>query len=528
MRAKWEISSRDEFKRHYKTHLTFFTFWGVLSLLILLSLPERAWEIKFHGLVAIGLIGLWRYTWFILNVINAFIYKTIVFPKLKRKAFSLPQKYPRRLYFMIPSYKEDFEVSRQVFTALATEVYKIPSEVYVFVAVATEEEARFIANVVKSHDPLNRIYIKFLRQEMGKRVAMGHTLRAIARHFNYPLNWHEDYYNDVVVFMDGDTVLGKDCLKRSLPYFRAFPDLGAVTTDEGINYLGTNPLIYHWYKLKFAQRHLMMMSHSLYKKVLTLTGRLSFFRAPVVLSEEFIRYIEADHLDHYLFGRFRFLMGDDKSTWFYLLKNGWKMLYIPDALAWSTEDRSGNFFKVSASLMFRWYGNMLRNNWRAIKLGPKKIGSFFIWLAIIDQRISMWTTLVGPVGVTLLSLFISPFYWAFYIVWVIWVRMFQIFIIDLFAKLNPYIIHLPLLLYNQWVGAVIKIYASMNLSKQRWAKKASQAVEAQIKDYRLARQLLKVIITLFFTFSFIFLVGAYVGVFKIGTIILLLKFIMEG
>ena len=527
MRAKWEISSRDEFVRNWKKDLGFFLFWGSVSFIILYSLPERAWDLKFHGLIAIGIIGIWRYSWFLLNVINAFIYKNFVFPKLKKKAFNSFLKYPRRVYFMIPSYKEDFEVSRQVFTALALEVYKIPSEVYVFVAVGSKEEAKFIERIIKIHDPLNRIYVRFLKQEMGKRVAMGHTLRAIARHFNYPLNWHEDYYNDVVIFMDGDTVLGRDVLKRTLPYFRAFPNLGAVTTDEGINYLGTNPVIYLWYKLKFAQRHLLMMSHSLHRKVLTLTGRLSLFRAPIVLSEEFIRYVEADHLDHYLFGRFRFLMGDDKSTWFYLLKNGWDMLYIPDAIAWSTEDRSGNFFKVSASLMFRWYGNMLRNNWRAIKLGPKKIKSFFIWWAILDQRISMWTTLVGPLGVTLLSFFISPYYWAFYIVWVIWTRMLQILIIDLFSKLNPSIIHLLLLLYNQWVGAVIKIYASANLAKQKWAKKTSQVVETQIEDYRLARQILKVVIALFFTFSFIFLVGAYVGIFKIETIILLLNFIIE-
>ena len=528
MRAKWEISSRDEFIRDWKKNIVFFLFWASVSLFILIFLPERAWEIKFHGLIAIGIIGIWRYLWFLINVINAFIYRYFVFPQLKKKAFKSPFKYPKRVYFMIPSYKEDFEVSRQVFTALALEVYKIPSEVYVFVAVGSDEEAKYIERIIKIHDPLNRIYVKFLRQEMGKRVAMGHTLRAIARHFNYPLNWHEDYHNDVVIFMDGDTVLGRDVLRKTLPYFRTFPNEGAITTDEGINYLGKNPVIYLWYKLKFAQRHLLMMSHSLYKKVLTLTGRLSLFRAPIVLSEDFIRYIEADYLDHYLFGRFRFLMGDDKSTWFYLLKEGWDMLYIPDAIAWSTEDRSGNFFKVSASLMFRWYGNMLRNNWRAIKLGPKKIGSFFIWLAILDQRISMWTTLVGPVGVTLLSLFISPFYWAFYIVWVIWTRMMQILVIDLFSKLNPSIIHLLLLLYNQWAGAIIKIYASANLSKQRWAKKTSQAVEAQIEDYKLARKVLHIVIILFFTFSFIIFIGIYIGVFKVENVVLLLKFMLQG
>ncbi|NPA42207.1 MAG: glycosyltransferase [Aquificae bacterium] len=518
MKAKWEISSRDEFKRDYLSTAFFVVLWVGISLVILLSLPERAWSIKLQGLVAIAFIGIWRYSWFMLNVVNALVFKYLKFPEIKKKAFSVDNPYPKRLYFMIPSYKEAFEVSAQVFKALAIEVYKIPSEVYVYVSVGSEEEAHFIESVVRANDPARRINLVFLKQEMGKRVAMGHTLRAIARHFNNPLNWHPDYRNDIVVFMDGDTVMGRNSLLKTLPYFRAFPRLGALTTDEGINYIGRSKWIYLWYKLKFAKRHLMMMSHSLHWKVLTLTGRWSAFRANIVLSEEFIRYVEADHIDHYLFGRFRFLMGDDKSTWFYLLKEGWDMLYIPDAIVWSTEDRTGNFFKITGSLMFRWYGNMLRNNWRAIKLGPYRIGSWFIWWALVDQRISMWTTLVGPTGATLLSLFVSPFYWVFYLVWAIWVRVIQILILDLVTKLNPHPVHLLQHLYDQWVGSIIKIYASSNLAKQKWAKKASQVLEAQVPSLRTARAVFRYFLMFFYFSLFVFFVGIYVGVFKLPSL----------
>ncbi len=515
MKAKWKISSRDEFQRNLLSTFFFASLWTCASLIILFSLPEKAWSLKLHGLFAIAFIGLWRYSWFALNVINALIFRYIRFPQMKKRAFSVNNPYPKRLYFMIPSYKESFEVSAQVFKALCIEVYKIPSEIYVFVSVGSEEEALFIDRVVKANDPAKRVNLVFLKQEHGKRVAMGHTLRAIARHFNNPLYWHPDYRNDIVVFMDGDTVMGRNSLLKALPYFRAYPRLGALTTDEGINYLGRSKWIYLWYKLKFAKRHLMMMSHSLHWKVLTLTGRWSAFRAHVVLSEEFIRYVEADHIDHYLFGRFRFLMGDDKSTWFYLLKEGWDMLYIPDTIVWSTEDRTGNFFKITSSLMFRWYGNMLRNNWRAIKLGPYRIGSWFIWWALIDQRISMWTTLVGPTGATLLSIFVSPFYWLFYLIWAIWVRTVQLVVLDLITRLNPHPIHLLQHIYDQWIGSLIKIYASSNLSKQRWAKKASQAIEAQVPSLRTARALFRYFLMLFYISLFTFLVGVYVGVFKL-------------
>jgi len=58
-----------------------------------------------------------------------------------------------------------------------------------------------------------------------------------------------------------------------------------------------------------------MQSHALSGRVLTLTGRMSVFRGEHLTKIDFIRLVEADCLDHWLWGRFRFLSGDDKSTW---------------------------------------------------------------------------------------------------------------------------------------------------------------------------------------------------------------------
>jgi len=299
-------------------------------------------------------------------------------------------------------------------------------------------------------------------------VAMGHALRAIARDYNRIGEWHEDAANDLVIFMDGDSLLGSDVLKKSLPFFRLMPDLGAVTTDEMAIVYTQSKTAEEWYNVKFIKRHSLMKSHSLSYRVLTLTGRFSVFRAPLVLNEAFIRTLEADHMDHWLYGRFRFLMGDDKSTWFYLYQNGWKMLYIPDALVYSLESRQMSFFKLSFYLLFRWGGNMLRANWRAIKLGSRQAG-FFLWFSLLDQRVSMWTTLVGPVGVLLLSISHSVFYLPFYFVWVILVRTLQLWIL-VFQGHRLRVYHLPLLVYDQWWGSLVKIYCLFNLNKQIWIK----------------------------------------------------------
>ncbi len=495
--------------------IKFFTFWTFIMILILYSIPDVAWELRMNGFFAIAIIGIWRYSWFLINVFQGLIYEKIVFKKYKEELRKIPlqKKFPKRVYFIIPSYHEDKRITKNVFKFLIEECYKIPSQIYFFISVGSQEEVDYIKMLISIFDLQKKVKVKFLFQSQGKRVALYHALKAVAREFYKPLSFHRDYKNDVLVLMDGDTVVGKNILLKTLPFFIWNTNLGALTTDEEIYYFGNNKLIGVWYKLKFARRHIMMKSHSLHKKVLTLTGRFSAFRAHIMLNEEFINLIAKDHIDHWLFGKFRFLMGDDKTTWFYLLKNGWDMLYIPDVLIFSVENREGSFFKVTTSLMFRWYGNMLRNNWRAIKLGPKRIGSFFIWYAIIDQRISMWTSLIGPTAITLMSLFISPFYWLFYTAWVIFTRQLQIAVL-IRERLSLEIITLPLLLYDQWFGSIVKIYTSANLAKQKWSKAKSQTVNISIDTYPLLRKSLPYVLLILLFILFIFFIGVYVKIFK--------------
>jgi len=159
-------------------------------------------------------------------------------------------------------------------------------------------------------------------------------------------------------------------------------------------------------------------------KVLTLTGRLSIFRAKKVTDLKFIRLIEADCLDHWLWGRFRFLSGDDKSTWYALLKDRAEMLYVPDALCWTVDTISeeGMYQRMIQNLL-RWSGNMLRNGARAIALGPRRVG-FFIWWCIVDQRIAMWTSLAAPLAMISAGFIVSKSYWTSYVLWVMLTRLF--------------------------------------------------------------------------------------------------------
>lgn len=453
-------------------------FYLLLSGLIVAALPDRAWNLKTQALVAMSLFGFWRYSWQVLHAIRHWRYRRTVFPQLRDEAMAQEDKYPERLYIMVPSYKEEFQVSQIVFEALIREARTVPSKVLIYASVGSDEEVEFISKVINSTPGGDEIDTIFMHQGQGKRVAMGYALRAIARDFNDPVSWHPDADNDAVIFMDGDTLVEPGTFRKTLPYFRSNSKLGALTTDN----LGVSPdgegVFNDWYSVKFAQRNHIFHSHSLSRRVLTITGRFSVYRARVVVDEEFIRFLEADHLDHWLFGRFRFLMGDDKSTWYYLLKEGMEMLYVPDVTAVALEMRQTRFLRTTLSLMHRWYGNMLRNNWRAIKVGPRPMGGF-IWWCIVDQRISSFSPLVGPVSILLLSIFDSWFYLGFYVSWVLLTRLLMMWIYVL-EGMRLRSLHIPLVLYNQWVGAVLKIYSMHSLDMQSWHKTGTDTGRAEV------------------------------------------------
>ncbi|MBU1657633.1 glycosyltransferase [bacterium] len=444
-----------------------FVYITIGSLLLYVMWPY-VYYAKNETILVLGIFAGWRYGWLLINFVRAFIYAKFVYPGLKRKIDKLDEKskYPSHVYFSIPSYKEESWVSIETFKSIMNELATIPSSATIVVSTSGDPyEDSVIYQTCKAHYAFDKVELVFQHQKEGKRIAMGHAMRAISRRY---LKKDTDY-NSVTFFMDGDSYLERGFFQKLLPHFAIDKELGAVTTNEAA-FIHTNSNWYKdWFNLKFGQRHTLFQSHSLSNKVLTLTGRLSAYRTDIIIKDEFIKRVENDIITTVMHGKFRFLMGDDKTTWFSLLKDGWNMRYLPDALCYSLESRDADFLELSRSLPYRWYGNTLRNSNRALALGPKKIKSFFIWWAILDQRISMWTSLVGISGAIILGIFKAYFYFIFYIVWIFYVRTFQLAVI----AYNGHPVSLktiPLMLYGQWIGSFVKIKALFNLSDQQWSK----------------------------------------------------------
>ena len=459
--------------------LSVLTIYAAVMLLALLHLPPQRLDTATSiFVISIGLLALWRYSWWGLHVIRAIRYRKTVFPSLRRAADAIADSArPEHVYILITSYRVAAPTTFKVYDALVKNAIDYGQPTTIIASITDQTDVDVLGHVLEENGHPDQIRIRFMFQKGdGKRSAMADVLRFIAR--DMPSR------DSVIVFMDGDIQLEPGALRRSIPFFFAERDLAALTTNNrGI--VSGDAWTKEWYDLRYAQRDLLMNSMSLSSRLLVLTGRFSIFRADLATQPSFIDIVGHDRLDHWRFGRFTFLSGDDKSTWFWLLKHGHRTLYIPDVYADGFEELPDpdRFFGSTISLMRRWYGNMLRNNGRAIALGPRPMG-FFTWWCLVDQRLSMWTSLVGPDVVILLSIAHQWFFLAGYLFWIMMVRLAVSMVLGLyrrrFSPLWP-----PLLYYNQVVGAFVKTFVFTRLNQQTWVRQNITAGEPS--DRRLAR-----------------------------------------
>jgi mannuronan synthase len=442
---------------------------GLLGGLVFLGIHTGHWSATANiaDLLTLGFIGTWRWSQFFLRLGRSWYYQFWRFRRWRKVANTVPMEALPPICLIVPTYKEQLWITERVFKAIAKEAYTIMQPLMVFVSSSSDAENRAIQAIVNEHDPEGRVQLILRTQQHGKRKALADSLRELAQ-MGVP-------HNTIVALMDGDSELGPNVLRQTLPFFQLFPKLGALTTDE-IPIVQGSYLFSEWFHLRFVQRHYQMCADSLSRKVMCLTGRFSLFRADVALHPGFADQLEFDQLDDWLWGRFKFLSGDDKSTWFWLLKNRYEMLYVPDALVYSIETVSGSVSGRAVANMRRWFGNMLRNNSRALALGPKVTG-WGVWYTLLDQRLSIWTSLILP-GMLILTIVQGR--WlatALILSWTLMTRPLMLGLLFVGRSSHLKLIHILLLVMMQWFASFIKIWVQMNLAQQKWSNRGNQSID---------------------------------------------------
>jgi mannuronan synthase len=434
---------------------------------LLSMLPTHVWLHEgraFFGVL--GLFGVWRYGWWLTHVIRSEYYARRAYPALARTALANWDNgwRPRKLHVLVTVYRERAETIEAVMAAICREVRatKMPATIWIGTKEAADEEtvARCLARAGSDLD----IHLRVVRQTgSGKRNSIALILSAMAREGLTA--------DDFVAFMDSDFILSPGALKKCLPLFASDPQLQALTTDEDCVVHGPR-WVQTWLDMRFAQRRLAMQSHALSGRVLTLTGRFSVFRGTHIVQPDFIGLVAEDMLDHWLWGRFRFLSGDDKSTWYALLRLGARMLYVPDAHGITIEVFEGSAVRRMLENLRRWSGNMLRNGSRAIALGPRRM-PLFIWWCLVDQRLAMWTMLFGPLcavaGIMKLG-------WMFLVAYAVYVALTRLVsALVLFTYSRHVDLNYTWALYaNQLSNSAVKLYMIWRLPKQRWFNRGNQ------------------------------------------------------
>ncbi len=412
---------------------------------------------------------------------------------------------PSKIYLLITSFRIDTETTARVVHAAIEDAIECGVPTTIVASLVELGDELLYKDIFKSINPPEHIKLKIVRiAGTGKRDALAQGFRSISR--DCPPA------DSVMAVIDGDTVVLKGTLRKCAPFFRTHPNLGALTTDELSEVHGTKTMQL-WHNLRFAQRQILMSSISLSRRVMTLTGRMSMYRTDVVTHPDFINHTTNDYLDHWRLGRFKFLTGDDKSSLYWVLKQGYEQIYIPDVKVLTIEEPPEiNFVAASTQLMVRWYGNMLRTNMRVLKLGPFHM-PLFAWWAFVDQRLSMWTSLAGPVFAFFLTLEYGAPILLIYFVWIALIRLIMTLML-LNARKETHWSYPFLLYYGQVYGALIKTYVMFRLDRQKWTRQKTK-LKHNISDWEnLWRRTSSRLVHITSIVCFISVIGFASGVFN--------------
>jgi len=434
---------------------------------------------RFEVLLVLGGIGCWRWSWFLLQSGRAIAYRYWAFPRIRRAAErAVSERGPvPEVTILAVTYREKLWITQAVFESVYRELSALnalsrPPRLVVATGCDADDAA-----IQRIHEECCERFhsqpggqwppeLVLLRGDTGKRPAIASALREIAA-----ANPHPD---GVVLFMDGDTMLQAGLLRKVLPMFRLRPDVSAVTTDEN-GWVQGPRWFAEWISLRFGLRHRTMCSIALSGRLLCLTGRLSVFRASVAVDPTFLQQIECDSIQHWLWGSFEMLSGDDKSTWFWLAARQRRMLYLPDVVTTTLEVVEGSAIKRALANVRRWSGNSLRHSWRAFKLGPRKLG-WFCWYSLLDQRLAIWTVLVGPLF-AMFALLTGHFgIAAGYFLWVLLSRVAHASISWRHGRrFSAW--YLPLQILSDWTIALTKAWVLFHPAKQNWLNRGARTLD---------------------------------------------------
>ena len=415
----------------------------------------------------LGMIGIWRHSWGLVNFLRAILYRHQTLRKdrpLARGHYSLS--------ILLPVYNQSDDMLWAVAAGIVEGVRSVSGRVLVVCAYRSEDQKELLSKAIQCESD---IVIRFVQQiGLGKREAMADAMSLMRSSF-------PTTKGSFTLLMDGDTILTSNAIQRSIGELQANPRTGAVCVNE-VPLVKGNTLFVAWRWLRSVQRNHIMSSFALSRRVLVLTGRFSMYRSEILLQAEVINRIRKDYLlrnDQFI----SLLTGDDKTTWLEVLRRGYDTRYLPDAYIFPIEEQDTNksFVRETIALTTRYSGNMARANlhvdaWRGSR------GKLHFRYGLLDQRVSMWTSLLTPLVLALSLLFDSFDVFILVLTYALLIKNLQA--LALVASGSAYDPYFPyLIFYNQVMTSAVKIFTFAFLHRQKWN---NQNIVAASSDSELA------------------------------------------
>lgn len=386
--------------------------------------------------IPLSIIGLWRWSYWVIRMIGAQIYKRRV-----RKAELTPASQVKlSLGVVTPVYNEDealFEEALQSWIANGVDE---------IIAVIDKSNTRHIVNFEKNYVSRKDVRCRLVvTPKPGKRAALADGI--------------EHSSTDLVALVDSDTVWDDKVRQHVLPHF-ADPKMGGVTIAQRISNPDSISNVLFDMLLWNRYHEEVPFLLGLGKAYNTLSGRTAVYRREALVSD---KYDNVHELTHEFFFNARAISGDDKRLSHLILEQGWNVAFAQEAIVYTQGlDKTRVFLKQR----LRWTRNSWRADLRAVERGwvfKHPVLAYFM----LDRFIQPFFMLLGPTAAAIGAI---KHQWLFVGVLVAW------WVISRTVRLFSYFWHyparlryLPAYIIYTYVNAVIKIYALATILENSWA-----------------------------------------------------------
>ncbi|ORX98977.1 putative polysaccharide synthase [Basidiobolus meristosporus CBS 931.73] len=318
---------------------------------------------KFPVFVPFGIIGLYRYLWFLIKLSAWWVYKPI--KPLPNPTYTAQDD----VTIIVPTIDAGEEFKEAAHSWLANN----PKEIIIIT------ETKMLGPLQELADSVNPEKIKvFTVPKANKRLQMVEGIRHTT--------------TEILVFADDDAIWPPTLLEYILACFED-PKMGGVGTSQRVKAVGKRQTV--WEVLagfRLTQRNIEVASSThIDGGVCCLSGRTACYRTCILKDPAFIHNFTND----FWLGKYQLNSGDDKFLTRWVVRHGWNT-YIqacPEAELLSTFKNNWRFLKQ----VLRWTRNTWRSDIRS--LITERVIWYrypFVAFTMLDKFFNPITLLAGP------------------------------------------------------------------------------------------------------------------------------------